>query len=187
MNTQFFIVIFCALSQLAISQNASVERSTYGVQVGWGIWLYQESKLSNQLVLRSELGVHARIRGGNLYEKPKFVMSPVLTLEPRWYYNLDNRLRDEKRIDGNSGDFVSLKASWHPDWFRNSTADDINNLSDVALVPTWGIRRHIGQHMTYETGIGVGCRLVFAEYAGTRVNEFKGVLNLNLRIGYRFN
>jgi hypothetical protein len=185
MNIAYLTIVFYMLSQLAMSQSASVERSVFGIQAGWGIWIHQESRLANQLALRSELGVHTRIRGGNLYEKPKFVMSPVLTLEPRWYYNLDNRVRKEKRIDGNSGDFVSLKASWHPDWFRNSTADNINNLSDVALVPTWGLRRHIGQHITFETGIGVGVRLVFAEYAGVRENEFKSVVNLNIRIGYR--
>ena len=113
-------------------------------------------------------------------------MSPVLTLEPRWYYNLDNRLSKGKRIDGNSGDFVSLKTSWHPDWFQNSADDNMNNLTDIAVVPTWGMRRHIGKHVTYEMGIGVGVRYVYEEMDDVGGNELKSVFNLNLRIGYRF-
>lgn len=186
MNRQFLTILFCALSQLAMSQSASVERSVFGIQAGWGMWVHQEAKLSNRIALRSEIGVHARVRGGNIYEKPKFVMSPVLTLEPRWYYNLDNRLRIEKPIEGNSGNFVSLKTSWHPDWFGNSTINDVNELTNISFVPTWGIRRLIGKSFTFETGIGIGCKLVFGEYIGVRENELEGVLHLNVRIGYGF-
>lgn len=184
MNRHFVIILFCALAQPAMSQDAIVERSMFGIQAGWGIWVHHEGKLSNSIALRSEIGVHARVRGGNIYEKPKFVMSPVLTLEPRWYYNLHDRLMKEKRIDGNSGNYIALKTSWHPDWFGNSTINDVNDLTDLAFVPTWGLRRVIGDHVTFETGIGIGCRLVFGEYVGVRENEIKGVLHLNVRIGY---
>jgi hypothetical protein len=184
MDRQIIIIILCGLSQIAMAQSASVERSIFGIQAGWGIWVHQEAKLSPRMALRSEIGVHARVRGGNIYEKPKFVMSPVLTLEPRWYYNLNNRLGQGKRIDGNSGNFLAVKSSWHPDWFGNSTINGVNDLTDISLVPTWGMRRLIGNHFTFETGIGIGCRLVFGEYIGVRENNLEGVLHLNVRLGF---
>jgi hypothetical protein len=70
-------------------------------------------------------------------------MTPVITAEPRWYYNLNKRVNKSKRIDGNNGNFISLKTSYHPDWFVISNYDNINIISDISLVPTWGIRRNI--------------------------------------------
>ncbi len=45
-------------------------------------------------------------------------MTPVITAEPRWYYNLNKRVSKSKNIEGNSGNFISLKTSYHPDWFE---------------------------------------------------------------------
>ena len=39
------------------SQNASIEKSLYGIQTGFfGIWAHNETKLTNQIALRSEIG-----------------------------------------------------------------------------------------------------------------------------------
>lgn len=91
-----------------------------------------------------------------------------------------------RRIDGNSGIFLSLKTSYHPDWFVISNYDEIRIVSDISIVPTWGIRRNIGDHFTYETGIGIGFLYYFAKDAGYSENESYITLNLHLRFGYRF-
>jgi hypothetical protein len=52
---------FCGLTLIAKSQTASVEQSTYGIQTGV-FW-----------------------RSSNL---KRIFMTPVIRLEPRWYYNL---------------------------------------------------------------------------------------------------
>jgi hypothetical protein len=79
----------------------------------------------------------------------------VIVIEPRYYYNLQKRAKDAKRIDGNSGNFIALKASYHPE-FALFNADDAPVVSDFAIIPTWGIRRNIGDHFNYEAGLGVG-------------------------------
>ena len=56
----------------------------------------------------------------------------------------------------------------------------------ISLIPTWGIKRTIGNHFTFETGIGFGYRYIFAKKVGYLENEGEAVLNLHLRIGYRF-
>lgn len=169
------------------SQNSSVEKSTLGIQTGFlGIWLHSENKLTNQIVLRSEIGFDSGIWGGEFYEKTGFLVTPVLTAEPKWYYNLTKRQNKSKRIDGNSGNFISLKTSYHPDWFVISNYDDIKIISDISFIPTWGIRRNIGNHFNYESGIGIGYRYIFAKQAGYLENESDLALNLHLRIGYKF-
>jgi hypothetical protein len=164
-----------------------VEKSTSGIQTGFlGIWAHNEAKLSNQIVLRSEVGFDSGIFGGSLYEGTKFLFAPVITLEPKWYYNLNRRSSKSKNISGNSGNFVSLKASYNPDWFVISNYDDISVINQISIIPTWGVRRIIGKHFHYETGIGLGYRYIFAKSAGYLQNNSGAALNLHLRIGYRF-
>ncbi|MFY7937041.1 MAG: hypothetical protein ACOVOQ_06685 [Flavobacterium sp.] len=166
------------------SQTASVEKSTYGIQTGLlGIWVHNEMKLTNQIALRTELGMNAGIFGGDFYPKTGFLMTPVITAEPRWYYNLEKRQSKSKNIDGNSGNFVSLQTSYHPNWFVISNYDNLQTFNLITIIPTWGIKRNIGKHFTYEASIGVGYGYQFrGEY-----DDVNGVaIDLNLRIGYRF-
>lgn len=187
MKKILLFIAICGLSTISYSQTASVERSTFGIQTGFlGIWGHNESRLSNQIVLRSELGFDSGFWGGSFYDKTGFLLTPVITIEPRWYYNLNKRERRSRRIDGNSGNFLSLKTSYHPDWFVISNYDNVRIISDISIVPTWGIKRNIGTHFSYETGIGLGYRHIFATQAGYSENESNATLNLHLRIGYRF-
>lgn len=173
--------------QLINAQNASVEKSTFGIQTGLlGIWGNCESKLSNSIALRSELGFDSGIWGGSFYSKTGFIMVPVITLEPRLYYNLNTRLKKNKNISNNSGNFISLKTSYHPDWFVISNYENVNIVSDISIIPTWGIRRSLGKSFNYETGIGIGYRYYFAKNSGYTDNTSDAALNLHLRIGYSF-
>lgn len=178
---------FLALSFTANSQDTSVAQSTYGIQMGvLGIWGHNESKLTNSIALRTEIGLDAGIWGGSFYPKTGYLMTPVIRFEPRWYYNLGKRVRKSRTISGNSGNFLSLQTNYHPNWFVISNYDNIEVADQVSIIPTWGIRRNIGKHFTYETGIGLGYRYIFAKSVGYAENEGEMALNLHLRIGYRF-
>lgn len=177
----------CALSLVVKSQDASVEKSTFGLQTGLlGIWAHNESKLSNQFALRSEAGFDTGIFGSDINNINGLLLAPTLTLEPRWYYNLNKRERKSKRIDGNSGNFISIKTTYHPDWFVISNEDNINFISDISIIPTWGIRRNIGNHFNFETGFGVGYIHYFKEDNVYLLDENGVAVNLHLRIGYQF-
>jgi hypothetical protein len=180
-------IAFCGLTIIAKSQNTSVEKSTYGIQTGFlGVWIHNESKLSNEFSLRIELGLNATIWGGSFYEKTGFALSPEIILEPRYYYNLNKRIKKSKRIDGNSGNFFSLKTSYRPNWFIISNVDNIRMVDNISIIPTWGIRRNIGQHFTYETGFGIGYRYYLPKKNDFFANKGEADVNLHLRIGYRF-
>ena len=165
----------------------SVEKSIFGIQTGFlGIWANNELKLSNTIALKTELGLDAGLWGGSFYDKTGFLLAPVITAEPRLYYNLKKRVGKGRSIKGNSGNFVSLKTGFHPNWFVISNQDNLQVISDISIIPSWGIRRHIGSHFNYEAGAGLGYRYIFAKNAGYARNEGDAAFNLNLRIGYSF-
>lgn len=188
MKKTLLTLTLCGLTLLAKSQNASVEKSTFGLQAGvLGIWAYNEAKLSNSIALRTELGFDFGIWETTYYDDydSPFILTPVIVLEPRFYYNLKKRSEESKRIDGNSGNFIALKTSYHPEFALFNT-DDAPVVSDFAIIPTWGIRRNIGDHFNYEAGLGVGYSHTYAKRAGYSEDESGLELNMHLRIGYRF-
>ena len=182
-----FTLSICLFTIFTKAQDASVEKSTYGIQAGiLGIWAHREVKLTNEIALRAEIGMDAGFFGGSFYPKNGYLMTPVITFEPRWYYNLDKRVSKSKNISGNSGNFLTLQTSYHPNWFVISNYDNIEIANQISIIPTWGLKRNIGKHFTYETGIGIGYRYIFAKSVGYLENQSETALNLHLRLGYRF-
>lgn len=181
------IAILIAFSFTAKSQNSFVEESIFGVQTGLlGIWLHNETRIAPKMALRTEIGFDSGIWGGSFYKKTGFLLTPVITAEPRWYYNLEKRKSKSRNINHNAGNFLALKTSYHPDWFVISNYDNIKIISDISIIPTWGIKRNIGANFNCEAGIGLGYRYIFAKQAGYAKNESELGANLHLRIGYRF-
>lgn len=189
MKKHIILGLFLGLYIIGNAQNDTdgVEKSVFGIQTGFlGVWVHNESRLSNSIALRSEIGLDTGISGGDVYGDVSVFYGPVITLEPRWYYNLDKRKSKSKRTDGNSGNFISIKTSYHPDWFTINKPNNVIFLSDISIVPTWGIRRNIGKHFNYETGIGVGYAHVFKKDNVVLHDDPDVAVNLHLRIGYRF-
>lgn len=188
MKKTLLILSLCGLTLIAKSQNESVEKSTFGLQTGvLGIWAYNEAKLSNTIALRTEIGFDFGIWETTYYDDfdSPFILTPVIVVEPRFYYNLKKRSENSQRTDGNSGNFIAIKTSYHPE-LALFNADDAPVVSDFAIIPTWGIRRNIGEHFNYEAGIGVGYSHTFAERAGYSEDESGIEPNMHLRIGYKF-
>ena len=182
-------VLCCGMTFSTFAQDASVEKSIFGVQTGFlGIWGYHEAKLSNQIALRTEIGLDGAIFLSDNRDANGFALVPAITLEPRWYFNLERRLTRGKRIDGNSGTFFSIKTTYHPDWFVISSKDKntYNFISDISIIPTIGIRRNLGKNFNYETGFGVGYVRFLNSEDTILVNQNEAGVNLHLRIGYQF-
>ncbi|UBM62428.1 hypothetical protein LA303_00240 [Candidatus Sulfidibacterium hydrothermale] len=197
-NFLFFTLALFFVSQVATAQNsktensksppaASVEKSFFGIQTGFpGIWMHYVFRLANQFALRSEVGMQVtNIYPGDSYTKTVFVMAPVFTIEPRWYYNLNKRKAASRRIDGNSGNFVSIQASYFPDWFVLSNEKHQRIYRQLWLSTLWGIRRNIGKHFNYEAGIGLAY-IFYLKDKDYLTPDNEMIANILLRIGYRF-
>lgn len=169
------------------AQTPRVEKSIFNIQAGFlGAWINNESRVWDATALRSEIGFDGGFFAGAFYEKTGYVLTPVFTLEPRWYYNLPKRNAASKNIKKNSGNFWGLKTSFNPNWFTISNYEDVKIVTQISLIPKWGIRRMIGSHFNFETGFGIGTRYYFANAAGLGNNVSEIVADLHLRIGLTF-
>lgn len=182
-----FIVILLN-GPMSMAQDLSVEKSIFGAQIGLlGIWAHNEFRMSNELAFRTELGLDSGIwyQDNDYYSDYGFVMAPVISVEPRWYYNMKKREAKGKRLDGNGFNFLSLWISYHPDWFVFSN-EDVDLVSDISFIPSWGIRRNLGKHFNFETGAGIGYRYVFSQDSGFEDDYDEIAVNLMFKIGYKF-
>jgi len=190
-------LMFLGLNLNANCQTVGVEKTFFSIQTGLaGIWVNNETKLSNSIALRSEIGIEHDFFVGDQYDGAGFILQPVLTLEPRYYYNLEKRKSRGNKTSKNSGNYLSLKTSYHPDWFVLNLDENITKTSDLSIIPTWGIKRQIGSNFTYEAGLGFGYRIVYLQpnyYNGSSQNVDDVSTNrnqytpyLHLRVGYTF-
>lgn len=183
-------ILVCFVSVLATAQEiqkkeVSVEKSIFGVQTGFlGIWVHNEMRLTNEIALRTELGLDSGIFLNS--DTFKFLMTPVVTLEPRWYYNLERRSSKNKSIKKNSGNFFSIKTSYNPDLFTISNADNVGAINQLSIIPKWGIKRTYFGNLTFETGAGFGEVFYFRENATNFDKKSEFAIDLHLRIGYTF-
>jgi hypothetical protein len=80
---------------------------------------------------------------------------------------------------------MSLHTNFNPSWFNISNRDLVEQ-DRIYIMPTWGLRRHIGQHFNYEAGAGAGLGyIVPTKYNYSNEGSFVAV-NLLFRIGYTF-
>lgn len=184
------IVVFAliAFSLKGFSQDASVEKSIYGIQTGLlGVWANNESKLANKFSLRSEIGIEMGFATyySNGNKKTTIVGVPTISVEPKWYYNLNKRNAKGKNINKNSGNFFSIKTLYVPDFFLITNIDNLNVVDQIAIIPKWGIRRVYGQHFTFETGFGLG-PIIYLDNTDKTIEKNDIYPDLHLRIGYTF-
>lgn len=173
----FIAIIITSFSQIE-AQNVTVEKSIFGIQTGiLGAWLHNESRLSNTIALRTEIGFNGGFRLGYNSDLV-YVFTPLIRAEPRWYYNLEKRSEKGKNTTNNSANFVALSISYFPDWFVISNETNVYTPNQITFIPKWAIKRTIGEHFTYEAGIGIGYGFAFEE-------NLSGVaVDLHIRIGY---
>lgn len=162
-------------------EKASVEKSLTGIQVGlFGAELYNEVRLSDRFLLRSQIALYPSIWGGEMYNKTGFALAPALSLSPKFYYNLDKRLEMNKNIKNNSGNYVSVKIEYMPDLFVISNVNGIEVQPTFAIIPHWGLRKNFADNFNYEFRAGLGI---------AKVSQRHGMIaqpELSFKIGYDF-
>lgn len=187
MKKKLLLLALLGLAKLSNAQEAKVEKSVFGVQTGTlGIWVHNESRLADKFALRAELGFDAGFWASSFYDQTGYLIAPVFIAEPKYYYNLSKRQEKGRNISGNAANYLSVQTSYHPDWFLISNYKNIHVISDIAIIPSWGIRRNLGKHFNYELGLGIGYRYIFAKRAGYLENESEVATRGDFKIGYKF-
>ncbi len=148
----FLICLLCFLTfKLTAQDKVQVEKSLWGIHVGSPIIaVYNESRLANKFVLRTEVaGTIPLYASGDFF-------SPFLKVEPRYYYNLSRRVSKGKVVEKNIANYFSLEL-WSNFGLGTSIRDSEGTIHPVfCITPTYGLRRKIGKHFIFETSIGLG-------------------------------
>ncbi|MCL6219785.1 hypothetical protein [Zunongwangia pacifica] len=188
MKKVIVLFLFLVLGNSNIkAQNYSVEKSLYGVQTGvLGVWGYNELRLADEFSFRTELGLDGALWANSFFSDGDvhYLLAPVITLEPRWYYNLNKRADRGRKTWNNAANFLSLDVSLHPDLFVISDRDHVGVPNQISFITKWGIKRNIGKHFGYEFGIGFGYGSYFNEKG--YYDSDGTVVSLDLKIGYNF-
>ena len=180
---KIIIVKFLLFTFFVCGQNKlSVEKSITTVQLGAvGGWVNNEIRLSDEIALRTEVGLYTEIAEGI-----GFFMAPEITLEPRWYYNISKRDSKKLNIKNNSANFFTIKANFRSSVFEISNFDEKRAENSFAIIPKWGIRRNLGTSFNYELGLGIGY-LSYINQKYFTVSDSDGIIiDLHVRIGYNF-
>lgn len=196
---KFYIFLLLAFSGAATAQegtasNGSVEKSLFNVQTGSvGLWVSNEARLADKWALRTEIGLdlwtYEAYTSGTMgtVEDKGTILVPSISLEPRWYYNIEKRSNKGKKTANNSANFVTVAVEYFPDLFTiGSKPDFVYVPNQISFIPKWGIRRSIADsNFNYELGLGVGYQ-VYLEEADDMKTASDVAVDLHIRIGYTF-
>lgn len=186
MKNSIILTVIMFLTLHISGQEANINKQLFNVQAGFpGSWLNCEFRIAGTVALRGEFGLAYHFTK-DLYDKTVYIFVPTISVEPRWYYNVKRRVMKGKQTDNNSGNFLTLYVRHVPNWFVISNRDIGKVVPDIAFIPTWGLRRSIGEHFNLEICAGIGYRYYFAKSAGYAKNKGEADLNLGLRLGYHF-
>lgn len=167
---------------VAAQENSTVKKSLTGVEVGFfAADVYNEAKLSEEWVLRSQLSLNFFIWGGDLYSRTGFALTPSLSIAPKYYYNLNRRSENGKNTKNNSANFLSLSVEYFPSWSTISNEKDVRVNDGLFFTPTYGIRRNFAENFNYEFRAGIGLGTLFQDNSGLQTR-----LDLSFKVGYDF-
>lgn len=189
-NITIIFILFCCTLATAQEDNGSgsVEKSIFNVQAGAvGLWVNNELKLSNSFTLRTEAGIDLWTYDTTTGESGTF-FAPSISIEPRWYYNINKRYTKGKYTANNSANFVTIAVEYYPDLFTLGNHPSYVKVPEqITIIPKWGMRRSIANsNFTYELGGGIG-------YIGYLSDDDSIIdygsdigIDLHVRIGYTF-
>jgi hypothetical protein len=167
---------------LSAQQKAGVERSLTGIQIGiLGLDIYNEARLTDELVLRSQFSLNPSIWGGDLYSKTGFALTPSISLAPKYYYNIKKRQQEGKNTANNSANYFSLKIEYFPNWFVISNTKDLSVNDAIYFTPNYGFRRNFATNFNYEFRAGIGFGKIFKGNYGVQARP-----ELSFKVGYDF-
>jgi len=185
MKKTFILLFLLGIVHFSFAQNSTVEKSFSGVQIGlFGTGIYNELRLADKIALRGQFGFSLGIFDGN-YDETGFILYPEISFEPKWYYNLEKRVRKNKNIKNNGANFCSLNITYAPDWFVIPHHNNLTIYKTLSIIPTWGFRRNFWDNFNYEFRIGLGYKVSFEK--SQYVDNITGVVvDLGFKIGYDF-
>lgn len=141
------LIIILLIPILSFSQE---KKSFFGAQIGlFEGHIYSEFNIQEPFSIRTSVNLNGGIESGEaiVYFKGE--------IQPRWYYNLPKRIREEKNTAFNSANYLGLSVSYIPSTkpLKNS---EVRISESIEIIPTYGIKRNFSKNFNYECFFGIG-------------------------------
>ena len=101
--------------------------------------------------------------GGAHTDELQWGLTPKISMEGRYYYNLLERKNKQKNINGNSANYLALGANYCFDKVILGNSNDINFDQYYSLETKWGLKRSIFKKLFFELNIGIGLYFMESE------------------------
>ncbi|MDR3286412.1 MAG: hypothetical protein LBT27_03100 [Prevotellaceae bacterium] len=183
------LLLLCACFQQVQAQNddAAFEKSmvktesTHIVDVGWvGVGYTYEYAFAEHYTISGGAGItgYAGYTSSDFFGNYwTYAFHPYVSIEPRYYYNLQKRVRKGKSIDGNTGSFLAVQGSYI---FKPIKKHNVyGSVSTFAVAPYWGLRRIWWNHLLFEFRAGLA-------FGFNNYNDSNVGITLGIRLGYKF-
>lgn len=187
------MVVLCFSVKAQETEKVSVEKNLYGVQLGLINTSFQyETKLDRKITLLGELGFELgfstkEFNNPDIEDQKATAITPYITLEPRWYHNLDRRTKLGRNTDHNSANYFALSTKYYSGTTPILNTGDFNFVSSVSVIPKYGIRRAFAKNFNYEFSGGVGYQYnIFSKTKGCYCDHNNTNIDIQARIGYNF-
>lgn len=133
------------------------------VKVGLlGSWLAYEQPVTDKILINAEIGYEFGIYRNFLSNGTQFLATSTLSIEPRYYYNLEKRAAAGKNNSLNAGGYLAIEIQAAPDWGTYSTDSSISDVSirkSALILPKIGLKRALGKYVTFEFAGGLGYQI----------------------------
>lgn len=164
----FYLFLFLLFPSLSYTQQLE---SLHCIKIGIPEATYSyEHALGKQFSMNMEAGVNLGWLNSN--HNTTLLFRPILLIEPRFYYNVIRRHKEDRFIN-NSASFFSISSGLIFDSFNLAESS-----AKVFIIPKWGFRRAMGNHFIFETQIGGGIEF------GHGSSQF--IPGLDIKFGYIF-
>jgi len=146
-----FLFSILISSFVQAQDNPSVEKNQFKIDF-LNPGLTFEHGLTKKSTLFSEVGLGLSYQYSSNYGST-FVASPFIQTEYRYYYNFERRMRKERDVSHNSGNFFGLNAGYT---FEPITNNEQNFISNTNLAGIYGYQRTNKSGFNYGLKFGVG-------------------------------
>ena len=169
------ILILIFLINLSYGQNDKVQNVHSLKATFIGLSYAYEQSISQKSTINFELMLAGGF-GSSFINGDYWLITPIIRVEPRYYYNYLKRIDKGKKVINNSANYLSLSADYQ---FGTSIGNNAQALQTFSLIPKWGLKRTIGNHFIFEFATGLGAYT-------SEIETWKPTLGLDLKFGYSF-
>ncbi len=149
-------VLFLCIIFNAQSQESKHVENIFSIKAGAiGAWISYEKAFDAKFTVNSEIGYEGGMLKGT-DDKIDYVFTTILSVEPRYYYNLNKRQAKGKNTNKNSANYLGAELLYVPDIFSATNRNNVYINKALSIIPKYGLRRSITNKLIFEFAFGVG-------------------------------